>query len=143
KKITNLFVVFLFVFTANSQTLLNEDFENGFPTNFSRVDVDGNSPNLAVSYINSGWNILSFTGDPNSWAASTSWYSPVGTSNDWLISPALTLNGNFMLIWKGIAVDPAYRDGYEVRLSTTGNAVADFTTVLFSTVAENSTWTVR
>ncbi|HMU07353.1 MAG TPA: choice-of-anchor J domain-containing protein [Kaistella sp.] len=76
---------------------------------------------------------------------SSSWYDPAGTSNDWLISPQITLPAAAAFLqWDAKAQDPQYKDGYKVMLAPNGgNTVADFTVQLFSIAAENSTWTTR
>ncbi|PZU78300.1 MAG: hypothetical protein DI529_17950, partial [Chryseobacterium sp.] len=78
-------------------------------------------------------------------AMSTSWYNPAGASNDWLISPQIALPAAVSVLkWDAKAQDADYPDGYKVMLSTNGgNTVADFTVQLYSTAAENSTWTSR
>lgn len=76
-------------------------------------------------------------------AVSTSWYNPVGASNDWLITPNFTVPAGAFLDWDVLAPDPQFPDGYQVLLSTTGTLVANFTTTLFTTAAEASTWTHR
>src|SRR5690606_281463 len=70
---------------------------------------------------------------------STSWYSPAGTADDWITSPSFVVPaGNPFLIWEEYAPDAQYADGYEVRISTTGNTTADFTTTLYSTPSAGS-----
>jgi hypothetical protein len=106
-----------------------------------------------VNFITNGWNRIdrlgangSFGGPAGNFAAmSTSWYSPAGTSDDWLISPSVAISGTApALIWKAKAQDPDFPDGYKVMLSPTGgNTIADFTVQLFSIGAENSSWKER
>src|SRR5690606_28354709 len=84
-----------------------------------------------------------FTGQPEVFAASTSSYNPPGTADDWMITPAINLPPNVFLFWSARSGSTTNRDGYEVRISTTGTSTADFSTVLFSTTGENPTWTER
>jgi hypothetical protein len=78
-------------------------------------------------------------------AMSISWYASTvtnPTSDDFLVTPQFTVPsgaGNYLL-WQGVTLDASYPDGYEVRLSTTGNTAADFMagTVIYSTTAENA-----
>ncbi|MCX8532282.1 T9SS-dependent choice-of-anchor J family protein [Chryseobacterium luquanense] len=117
------------------------------------IDVDGLIPATSVNFITNGWNRIdragttgSFGGPAGNFAAmSTSWYNPAGTSNDWLISPTIPVSGaSPTLYWDAKAQDATYRDGYKVMLSPNGgNTVADFTVQLYSTTAENSSWTSR
>lgn len=140
---------------VNAQTVLfQEDFDGNGPgiSAWTVIDVDGNTPATGVAFITNGWNRIdrqgangNFGGPAGNFAAmSTSWYSPVGTSNDWLISPQVNLTGNPTLVWTSKAQDPQYRDGYKLMLSTNGgNTVADFDVTLYSTAAESSSWVER
>ncbi|MGJ8662406.1 MAG: choice-of-anchor J domain-containing protein [Marinicella sp.] len=51
--------------------------------------------------------------------ASTSFYDPVGQSEDWLITPLISIEDNSILTWRTMAVDSLKPDGYEVYISTT------------------------
>ncbi|MEI6766489.1 MAG: choice-of-anchor J domain-containing protein [Bacteroidota bacterium] len=150
--------------TARGQVIYSEDFDNvggptsggagtySFPANMLKRNVDNLTPNAAVSYVNEAWERredFSFnTGD--SCAFSTSWYSPAGTANDFMWTPAIgPLPANCLLSWNGVAYDPAYPDGYEVRIMTVtptggtgtiGNQITN-STILWSTLGEATTWT--
>ena len=131
-------------FTANAQVIFYEDFQQGIPNTFTLVNGDAKTPATQVAFVNNAWvadeyNLLT----KDSAAVSTSWYTVAATADDWMITPPITLSGNSTLSWEAFASDPDFRDGYEVRISTTGNAVGDFTTVLFSTGAEQTTPVVR
>src|SRR6185312_57430 len=88
----------------------------------------------------------------DSCAFSTSWYNPAGTANDFMWTPAIAnLPANSVLSWNAVAYDPAFSDGYEVRIMTVaptggtgviGNQITA-STVLYSNAAENSSWTAR
>jgi hypothetical protein len=123
--------------------VFSEDFNGGIPATWTLTDVDGQTPNANVAIFTEAWIALEeAVGD--SAAASTSWYTPAGQSDDWLITPAIAIPaGTYELRWKAIAQDANFPDGYEVRVSTTGTAVADFGTVLFSIAAENPVETSR
>ena len=151
----NLFFLTLlsFPFLGNAQ-IFQEDFSS--PESFSSwtvIDGDGLTPASSMSHINSAWvrynrggQTPNYGGPDNDFAAiSTSWYTPAGTSNDWLISPTVTISGtNPHLIWDAKAQDGNYPDGYRVMLSTTGgNTIADFDVELFSITAEYSDWETR
>ncbi|MBN4081700.1 choice-of-anchor J domain-containing protein [bacterium AH-315-C07] len=131
---------------ATLDTILCEDFDAGLPAGFTLNNNDGATPNTAVSYVNDAWVMRdnpSQSGD--SILVSTSWYTPADTSDDWIITPAINLTTYNRLSWNAYTSDPNWRDGYEVRISTTGTALADFyaNAALFSTTAENTTWTSR
>ncbi len=151
-----------------SQIIFQEDFDNipgstsggagtyAFPAGWSLRNVDNLSPDVNVSYINDAWerreDFVNNVAD--SAMFSTSWTSPTGTANDWAWTPVIPLSSNCILSWNAVAYDIDFPDGYEVRIMTAsqgpptggpgviGNQITN-STVLFSTTAENSTWTNR
>lgn len=141
-------------FISNAQ-IFQEDFDGNGPGigAWTVIDVDGKTPNSKVAFITNGWNAIdrkgengNFGGPEGNYAAmSTSWYDPAGTSNDWLISPAVIISGTEPhLQWEAKAQDKEYPDGYKVMLSPNGgNTVADFTVELFSTNGESGDWKKR
>lgn len=75
--------------------------------------------------------------DTNWVAASSSWFNPFGTANNVLILDAVQPCASTILRWDSAPFEGlAFMDGYEVRVSTTGTNIADFTTTLF-TAAES------
>ncbi len=125
--------------------LFSEDFSGGaIPSTFTLYNQDGLSPAAQVSYVTDAWignpNLLDST---DYTAVSTSYYSPAGTADDWMVTPKLHIAPQANLSWNAIAYDGSYADGYEVLISTTDSLVSSFTTVLFSVPAENSMWTAR
>ena len=163
-------LIFLFLFASalnlQSQVIFQEDFDNvggptaggagtySFPAGWTLANVDNLTASSSVSYVNEAWERredFSFN-VTDSCAFSTSYYTPAGTANDWMWTPAIgPLVSNCKLTWNAVAYDPAYRDGYEVRIMTVaptgstgviGNMITS-STVLFSTAAENTTWTAR
>lgn len=137
---------------ANAQ-VWSENFSSstvpGLPAGWVQVNVDGLtvSTNLsAYSFGTNAWVTYNSTASYPTYGkcvASTSWYSPTGTSNDWLITPSFTVPANGILEWDAIARDPNYPDGYQVKISTTGTQTANFTTNLLTVSAEGATWTHR
>ncbi len=142
-----LFISFLLIITCssiNSQvTILDEDFQSGIPIDWEIINNNPFSP-VDPNYTN-GWIVI---GDPDnnydSVVSSTSYFSPIGTSNDWLISPQITL-GNYgnSLSWKAKSHDASFPDSYKVYLSTTGKLVSDFTHLIGDVNSENFEWTLR
>jgi hypothetical protein len=103
------------------------------------VDVDGVPVNPgAPSYCGPTWTVI---GDAkNKLVVSTSWLNPVGVADDWLITPAISITeANTFLWWEGYSPDANYRDGYEVRISTTDNQIASFTNLALNIAAELTT----
>jgi hypothetical protein len=115
------------------------------PAGWTTINVDGRTPAASVAWVTDAWVVREdFILDPTDAVAfSTSWYSPAGASNDWAITPQIALTANNSLSWEGYAPDPAYPDGYEVRLSTTTPDVAGMTVVLATIPAEAQVWTPR
>jgi hypothetical protein len=139
------FISLAFSFISKSQVvILNEDFQLGFPANWTMVDVDQQIPNAVVSEYSYPWIIKA---DPqntvDSVVSSTSFYEPVGRANKWLITPAITLGefGNY-LSWEAKSHDPSYPENYKVLISTS-NQVADFLDTVRLVVLENPEWTTR
>ena len=141
---------------AIAQTLYSEDFDGGSLASkgFTVINADGLIGNtgldvsfmgLSDSFTNNAWiNSLAVNG--NVCALSTSYYSisPLGTSNDWLITPPITLTGNNLKIaWRDIATDATFPDGYNLFISTSaGNTIGSFNpTPIYSTTGAPATWT--
>lgn len=142
--LTLLFLYFFGMKNTEAQIILFENFNNGIPSSFTLINNDGLTPNSAVAYINNAWVARAASqGSSDSVAMSTSWYNPVGRSDDWLITPQLSLGAASTVSWQALAVDGDFPDGYQVLISTTGTAVADFQDTLLTINEENGTWTNR
>jgi hypothetical protein len=134
--------------SATSQIILSEDFQGlggVMPAGWSLINQDGLTPNPSVAYVNNAWIVREdFSLNASDTAAfSTSWYTPEGTSNDWMITPLINLTSNALLSWNAVTYDPLYPDGYEVRISTTTPTIAGFNAhpPLLTVGAESTTWT--
>lgn len=116
-------------------TLLYEDFQSEtIPATWLNLDEDGNTDanGRAMDWYVPFDAQTTTPGDTNYVAASSSWFSPAGTANNVLILDAVAPCANTILQWKSAPFEgPTYMDGYEVRVSTTGTNVADFTTTVF------------
>lgn len=143
--------VILMLFLTISVTLsaqvdiLSVDFETGIPSSFSIVDADGLTPDPSVSEYINAWIAVADQDDPtDTVAATTSYFTPPGTADRWLISPALQLGsfGNF-ISWKAKSQDASYPDDYLVLLSNTDNSIASFSDTLGYIIEENFEWTER
>ncbi len=126
-----------------------------FPNGWLLRNVDNRTPAANVSYINDAWEVREdFQNDVNNCVAfATSWYSPSGSANDWMWTPAIgpiPAIGT-ALTWRAKNYDAAYLDGYEVRVMTAptvptggtgaiGNQITN-STVVYSTAAEPAAWT--
>lgn len=141
---------------VNAQTW-SEDFTSatppGLPAGWLQNNVDGKTVSTSIASYSFGVNAwvsrnIATSTLPDAAAhgkavASTSWYSPAGASNDWLITPSFTVPANAIIEWDAIAPDATYADGYQVKVSTTGTLTTDFSTNLLTVGSENSTWTNR
>lgn len=152
-----------------AQVLFQEDFDGipgptaggpgtySFPAGWFLRNVDNMTPAGSVAYVNDAWERREdFANNvADSAMFSTSWYTPAGVANDWAWTPLIgPLPANCVLSWNAVTYDAAYPDGYEVRVMTAaqgpptggtgviGNQITGSTT-LFSTAAENTTWTPR
>ncbi len=141
--------IFFLSFHASAQTYLNCDFSNGIPADFTLIDNDGNTPSADMAKegfeVGTPWLAASPKGESNPAACSTSWYSPAGTSDDWMITPPFTVtDDNAELAWRAMASDKRNRDGYAVYVSETGGkTISDFSVdePLFAVDKEENTWT--
>lgn len=137
---------------ANAQTW-SEDFTSattpGLPTGWLQNNVDGKTVASNLSGFNFGtnawvtYNAASLYPSYGKVVVSTSWYTPAGASNDWLITPSFTVPANAVIEWDAIAPDAQFRDGYSVKISTTGTLTTDFATNLTTVGSENASWTNR
>lgn len=125
------------------------DFSEGIPESVSLYDMDGNtlSKDLAKFGFNQGdsWVAFYVADEENAVASSTSWYSPKGTSSDWMVFPALSVEAGARLEWRAKAADKRFRDGYAVYVSETASEPADFLKEepVFKVSAEEAEWTFR
>lgn len=133
---------------AAAQTYLECDFSDGIPSTFTLIDNDGLTPSASMSKVGfapgTPWitDIPRGTGNPA--ASSTSWYATAGQSDDWMITPSVTVaDDGAVLLWRAMASDKNHRDGYSVYVSPTGgDGIDDFDTVnpVFSVAEEGSAW---
>lgn len=131
KTLLILSAVFLSGFSF-SQVIVSENFDAALtlPAGWAQYNQDGLTPATNVNYMGTnGWiiraNSVTTTGNH---AVSTSWYTPAGVSNDWLVSPSIAIpaTGSIALQFDAMAPDANYLDGFKVYVSTTGNTPADF-----------------
>lgn len=119
--------------------------------NFTPVGPTGVDGEPLSFLIQDAWTVLSLadiqtanpgftayptgaTGMAGNIIASNSWYDPIGTANDWLVSPQITIPAGATavnLTWSASSMGAAsFLEDYKVYISTTGNQVANFTTLL-------------
>lgn len=125
--------------TTQAQVLFSESFDQvgGFAAQgWTLYDVDGATNNANVQGLfgtTSSWIATASVNDAtDSVALSTSWLTPAGATDDWMITPMITgVNANGELSWGENAPDAAYPDGYTVYICTSiaggTPATTDFT----------------
>ena len=141
KRIILLALLNTFSFTLFSQIqLLSEGFESGIPSSWGIFNMDGLNPvetNFSQAWIS--------TPDPadiqNLVVASTSYFSPIGISNRWLVTPNVSI-GNYgnILAWKSKSQDASFPDSYLVLLSKSGSQVSDFSDTIGVFKNESFEW---
>ncbi|TND08785.1 MAG: putative aminopeptidase [Bacteroidetes bacterium] len=129
------------------------DIAGNLPVTFviQQEDVDGLTPDPAIQGgfgTASGFNFF-YDIDPTSpllyghpdsvfFAGACSWFSPLAQADNWLeMGPIPVPAGGAHLQWRHNMPDGAYRDGYKVKLSSTGpNNYTDFIDPAIYTVAD-------
>lgn len=125
-------------------TILQENFDAGFPVGWQRIDLDAYSVHPTLSHFTHAW-IIGADADSigtDSTAISTSWYSPAAQSEDFLITPRLQLGayGNY-IYWEARSEDPSWPDSYAVLLSETDSLTGSFVDTLTVIYNESPDWT--
>lgn len=128
---------------VQSQTLYQQDFENGFG-DMTVLDVDQLVPNDMSSLKTSTWEIRE-DGAGNSFATANSYFAAQGTAEDWLITPLISgITANTVLKWRAMSAVSGADERYEVRLSEEDtDDITKFTKVLSTVNAESSKWNER
>ncbi|MCF6349930.1 MAG: choice-of-anchor J domain-containing protein [Flavobacteriaceae bacterium] len=163
KKLLLLFVAFATISLTAQVTVFEDDFDGsglGFDA-WTTIDVDGQVPHeneFSQAVNTQGWALLNFIDqvEPNitvdgfdqlnisgNVIGSHSWYAPIGQSDDWAISPAIDLtnaSGLIELKWDAVSIagNPSFSEDYVVKISNTGDAMADFTTDLLDVSLESN-----
>ena len=129
--------------TIGQVVLLNENFNNGIPSNFSMIDNDGLTPNSNpnVSHLTNAFNLVEdydSTGIGDSILAATSWFETAGEADDYLILPEVILGqyGNY-ISFDAKSIDASYPDGIQVLYSTTDTLPSTFLSndTIYDTIA--------
>ena len=124
------------VVSQGAATLIGEGFE-GSATGWSGENIDGDANEWTpVSESQTGSDVA-YTGD----FGMSIFYNPTG-NDDWLISPQIDLsdNGKMTASFWARSTDPSYLEDLNVKLSTTGKAVADFDVTLGEVRGVPSEW---
>ena len=122
------------------------DFSRGIPAEFVLVDADRNQPSTGAKKfgfsVGTPWLAYYDETERNYVAQSTSWYTPSGTSDDWMILPPVDTHEGTVLEWRSRAVDAKYRDGLTVYVLPAQTA-DDSAEPLLTIDEENYAWTAH
>ena len=136
-----LFSVSIAVFGQN--VVLNEQFENGIPSDWTLINKDGLIPDSSVATYSNAWITVTDPFDTNAinqCASATSYFTTVGNANRWLISPAITLGGfGNVLSYKAASFDPSFPDNYIIKVGRDVSKPEEFET-LVTYLAEAPYW---
>ena len=114
-----------------SNAIFFDGFENGLDK--WTIYTEGEAP------YETGWYITESRHMSGAKAArAASWINSSFDADNWLISPAIELDGT-LKFWQRSELSD-YRDPYEVKLSTTGNAIEDFTIELQAMQESTAEW---
>ncbi len=120
KKLILLFTIMLFtVSLVFAQWTIDEGFEGGA---------------IPAGWTTSAWGVYSTAGYPHT----GTYLAASGMGNDWLITPQVYIqSGDSFIFWTRAWMGT---EGFNVKLSTTGNATGDFTTTLGTYTGVGETW---
>lgn len=145
KKILTLALLGLSVGSLHAQTIFSETFDGtsgtALPAGWSQKNIDGLTVNAQLTNPVFGTNAwisrARATGSTDRIVTSTSWYTTGAASNDWLVTPPITITStpNNFLIFEANSPDAQYLDGFQVKVSTTDTAVASFTNTILTVPA--------
>jgi hypothetical protein len=115
-------IFFLSIENLSSQVyggpeIFTTDFNNGIPAGWTILDVDGNTqiPFIANQGYTGAWQYFHHPGKNCVTVGTTG-----GFSDDYLISPAITLPaGQYLLTWRTCSSTEFNPQNYEMRISTT------------------------
>ena len=114
---------------VNAQTLLTEDFENGFSAGWTMFNDENTPPSYYHNWDTTAWGLYTSSGNPGACAAGLSFFNPRGQADRWLITPAIALpqETEMMLVFDAKSNLSSSREWLEVRICTTQpNSREDF-----------------
>lgn len=152
KKIFALVVIFAFnLLISNAQTfIIQEGFENGFPSDWENYDVDADGHTwMILDWEEDGYNPHS--GNACVVSASYDFDDEELTPNNYLVLPAVIIpsdlnsSNSVALRWWVAAQDGNFpADHYEIYISTTGNQVSDFnSSAVYTETISTDMWQQR
>jgi len=123
------------------QVLYENDFNDQDWKGIKIIESTHNSPALP-SAVGPGWAF--FSKDDGYAAASTSRFWNAGQADAWMILPEIEIESeNVFLTWEAQAINPDFRDGYQVLISTSGTEKEHFDKIIFEIDEESNYWQAR
>lgn len=118
--------------SESTATIFKETFEDGFPDNWTTIDVDGDGHNWEYYIFSNGGHFTGHNG--GKCVSSASWkgggIGPL-TPDNYLITPELDIPAGAQLSFWLCAQDANYAaENWKLYASTTGNKLEDFTELL-------------
>lgn len=136
--------VLISALSAHAQTtILDEDFQQGIPANWTIIKNDSYAEDTSVSEFSPGWiSIVDPDNINDTIAGATSYFTVAQKASRWLISPPITVGtfGNY-LKWNAKSFDPSYPDTYQVLISVTDTQISSFIDTLSRVEFEWEDWT--
>lgn len=121
----------LFIGKFSFSQVFFENFQGGsMPSTFTLINDNNTVATNIASLFPTAWSVLAQPSDTaNKVAGSPSWFTAVTPADRWMITPAITLpaGSNLALTFKSKAQDFDFKDGLQVKISTTGANKTDFT----------------
>src|SRR5699024_296780 len=141
KKIFLLATLFIGCLSFAQTPIFSEDFDEisipnnesaDFPDGWSIYDLDGNTANSEISFVDDAWVVHNFS-DLGNVMVSTSYFQQPGQADAWAVTPQISIPENgAALTFSAMVGDPDFSDSYEILVSTTGNTPEDIDTPKFS-----------
>ncbi|MDP7437452.1 MAG: choice-of-anchor J domain-containing protein, partial [Candidatus Marinimicrobia bacterium] len=126
------------IVSSEEMTLLSVSFEDGTPADWTIVDNDADGNNWFVSVESAGFDLAHY-----GISGMVVLYNASG-NDDWLITPVITVpqdaQSAALKFWAR-SYSSSFLEDFNVKLSTTGNSVNDFTVTLGSATDVSSSWT--
>ena len=126
----------------NLPTTIDENFDNGLPSTWTAIDVDGDGYNW-VSYTDS-WFATNAPGDPfgtdgTNCMVSASYINDVGELNtdNYLVMPKMSIEDGSILTYKICSYQAQYADTYSVVIGKLENGTFTTTATLKTEVASS------
>ena len=139
--LTTIFFFIFFILSAQ-QAHVEENFENGIPSDYINEDYDalplGNGFKIAIS---GKWFVGNVSNSEGKAALSTSHHTFELPTDNWLITPKIRISVlDTWLTWDARSMHYDLRDSYKVMVSSTGTNPEDFHEI-FSNTEEDYSWT--